>query len=164
MYGKFPFSNHSQVMLRPFRWSVCSNSRVAHTCRCVACVRLADVESRVPGQRHYYGLNHLHYLTASAYRRARVFDSDRFRSHFVKTLGWRRPLPLTVCDLAQRLVAETKKLAESNTKSKTSPFGKSQTPQTEVCARPPRLFHLPCLPCDREGTIIKPLVRRLVKA
>jgi putative transposase len=40
----------------------------------------------VSRQRHYYGLNHLHYLTASTYRRARVFDSPRFRSHFVKTL------------------------------------------------------------------------------
>ncbi|MGA2631367.1 MAG: transposase [Terriglobia bacterium] len=41
----------------------------------------------MPRQRHIYGLNHLHYLTASTYRRARVFDSERFRSHFVKTLG-----------------------------------------------------------------------------
>jgi putative transposase len=41
----------------------------------------------VPRQRHYYGLNHLHYLTASTYRRARVFDSIRFRNHFVKTLA-----------------------------------------------------------------------------
>jgi len=41
----------------------------------------------VPRQRHDYGSNHLHYLTASTYRRARVFDSDRFRSHFVKTLA-----------------------------------------------------------------------------
>ncbi len=37
-------------------------------------------------QRHYYGDNHLHYLTASTYRRARLFDSERFRRHFVKTL------------------------------------------------------------------------------
>jgi putative transposase len=36
--------------------------------------------------RHYYGLNHLHYLTASTYRRARLFDSERFRRHFVQTL------------------------------------------------------------------------------
>ena len=41
----------------------------------------------MPRQQHYYGLNHLHYLTASTYRRARVFDSRRFRDHFVKTLG-----------------------------------------------------------------------------
>jgi putative transposase len=38
-------------------------------------------------QRHYYGLNHLHYPTASTYRRARLFDAQRFRRHFVKTLG-----------------------------------------------------------------------------
>jgi putative transposase len=41
----------------------------------------------MPRQRHYYGLSHLHYLTASTYRRARLFDSERFRRHFVKTLG-----------------------------------------------------------------------------
>jgi hypothetical protein len=41
---------------------------------------------RVPGQRHYYGLNHLHFLTASTYRRARLFDAERFRRHLVKTL------------------------------------------------------------------------------
>ena len=43
-------------------------------------------------QRHYYGLNHLHYLTASTYRRARVFDSPRFRNRFVKTLHALRAL------------------------------------------------------------------------
>jgi putative transposase len=37
-------------------------------------------------QHHYYGLNHLHFLTASTYRRARLYDSDRFRLHFVSTL------------------------------------------------------------------------------
>jgi hypothetical protein len=26
--------------------------------------------------KHYYGLNHLHYLTTSAYRRVRLFDSE----------------------------------------------------------------------------------------
>ncbi len=41
----------------------------------------------MPGQRHYYGFDRLHYLTASTYRPARIFDSDRFRSHFVKTLA-----------------------------------------------------------------------------
>jgi putative transposase len=40
----------------------------------------------VSRQRHYYGLNHLHYLTASTYRRARLFDSERFRKHFIQTL------------------------------------------------------------------------------
>jgi len=41
----------------------------------------------VPRQRHYYGLNHLHYLTASTYRRSRLFDSPRFCRHFIETLG-----------------------------------------------------------------------------
>ena len=41
----------------------------------------------MPRQRHYYGLNHVHFLTASTYRRARLFDSDRFRRHFVQTLS-----------------------------------------------------------------------------
>ncbi len=40
----------------------------------------------MPRRQHYYGLNHLHYLTASIYRRARIFDSDRFKLHFTKTL------------------------------------------------------------------------------
>ena len=37
--------------------------------------------------KHYYGLNHLHYLTTSTYRRARLFDSERFRSQWGATLG-----------------------------------------------------------------------------
>jgi len=37
-------------------------------------------------QKHYYGLNHLHYLTRSTYRRARLFDSERFKHQFVGTL------------------------------------------------------------------------------
>ena len=37
-------------------------------------------------QHHYYGANHLHYLTKSVYRRVRIFDSDRFRVNFVRTL------------------------------------------------------------------------------
>jgi len=37
--------------------------------------------------KHYYGLNHLHYLTTSTYRRARLFDSERFRNQWVATLG-----------------------------------------------------------------------------
>ena len=41
----------------------------------------------MPRQRHYYGLNHLHFITASTYRRARLFDSDRFRRHFIRTLA-----------------------------------------------------------------------------
>ena len=37
-------------------------------------------------QHHYYGGNHLHYLTVSTYRRARLFDADRFRHHILRTL------------------------------------------------------------------------------
>ncbi|MCL5670159.1 MAG: transposase [Acidobacteria bacterium] len=37
--------------------------------------------------RRYQGENHLHFLTTSTYRRARVFDSDRFKRHFVATLA-----------------------------------------------------------------------------
>jgi putative transposase len=36
--------------------------------------------------QHFYGQNHLHYLTANTYRRARIFDSDRFKLKFVQTL------------------------------------------------------------------------------
>jgi hypothetical protein len=32
----------------------------------------------MPRRTHYYGENHLHYLTANIYRRARLLDSDRF--------------------------------------------------------------------------------------
>ena len=41
----------------------------------------------MPRQRHYYGLNHLHVLTASTDRRARVFDSERFKRQFITTLA-----------------------------------------------------------------------------
>ena len=41
----------------------------------------------MPRQRHYYGGNRLHYLTANLYRRARIFDSDRFRRKFTQTLA-----------------------------------------------------------------------------
>ncbi len=37
-------------------------------------------------QKHYYGLNHLHYLTRSTYRRTRLFDSERFKRQWVQTL------------------------------------------------------------------------------
>ena len=37
--------------------------------------------------RHFYGLNHLHYLTTSTYRRARIFDSERFKRGFISTLA-----------------------------------------------------------------------------
>ncbi len=45
----------------------------------------------MPRQRHYYGLNHLHFITASTYRRARLFDSDRLQ--FVATLAGLRADP-----------------------------------------------------------------------
>lgn len=41
----------------------------------------------MPRQRHYYGLNHLHFITASTYRRANLFESERFRCHFLSTLA-----------------------------------------------------------------------------
>jgi REP-associated tyrosine transposase len=41
----------------------------------------------VPQPHRYYGGNHLHYLTTSTYRRARVFDSERFKRQFVATLA-----------------------------------------------------------------------------
>lgn len=40
----------------------------------------------VPRQRHDYGANHLHYLTASTYRRTRLFDAHGFCRHFVRAL------------------------------------------------------------------------------
>jgi hypothetical protein len=42
---------------------------------------------RVSMQIHYYGLNHLLYLTKSTYRRARLYDSQRFRNQRIATLG-----------------------------------------------------------------------------
>jgi REP element-mobilizing transposase RayT len=41
-------------------------------------------------QRHFYGLNPRHYLTTSTYRRARLFDSERFQRNFITVLGDRR--------------------------------------------------------------------------
>jgi putative transposase len=40
----------------------------------------------MPRQKHYYGLNHLHYITRSTYRRARLFDSTRFKRRWIRTL------------------------------------------------------------------------------
>jgi len=36
---------------------------------------------------HYHGENRRHYLTANIYRRARIFDSDRFKLKLAQTLG-----------------------------------------------------------------------------
>ena len=41
----------------------------------------------MPLRQHFYGENHLHYLTANIYRKARIFDSDRRKRKFVQTLG-----------------------------------------------------------------------------
>jgi hypothetical protein len=38
-------------------------------------------------QRHFYGLHPRHYLTPSTYRRARRFDSERFKRNFITVLG-----------------------------------------------------------------------------
>jgi REP element-mobilizing transposase RayT len=40
----------------------------------------------MPRLKHLYGQNHLHYLTANTYRKARIFDSDRYKRKFVQTL------------------------------------------------------------------------------
>ena len=40
----------------------------------------------MPGLKHFYGQNHLHYLTANTYRKARIFDSDRYKRKFVQSL------------------------------------------------------------------------------
>ena len=40
----------------------------------------------MPRQHHYSDGNHLDFITASTYRRVRLFDSPRFRSRFIETL------------------------------------------------------------------------------
>jgi hypothetical protein len=40
----------------------------------------------MPRLKHFYGLDHLHCLTANTYRRARIFDCDRYKRNFVQTL------------------------------------------------------------------------------
>ena len=42
---------------------------------------------RVPKLEHYYGLNHLHYFTQQHLSAAPLFDSERFKNHWVVTLG-----------------------------------------------------------------------------
>jgi putative transposase len=37
-------------------------------------------------QHHYCAASHLHFITASTYRRVRLFDSPRFRDRFIETL------------------------------------------------------------------------------
>jgi putative transposase len=41
----------------------------------------------MPRLRHFYEQNHYHFLTKSTYRRARIFDSDRFKQRFIQCLG-----------------------------------------------------------------------------
>jgi len=45
----------------------------------------------MPQPSRFYGENDLHYLTSSTYRRAAVFNSERFRREFVATLAELRP-------------------------------------------------------------------------
>jgi putative transposase len=40
----------------------------------------------MPRLRHFYGQGHYHYLTENIYRRARIFDSERFKRKFVQTV------------------------------------------------------------------------------
>jgi len=40
----------------------------------------------MPKQHHFYGENHLHFLTASTYHRVRLFKSVSFCEEFIKTL------------------------------------------------------------------------------
>ncbi|HXX21942.1 MAG TPA: hypothetical protein VEO19_02190 [Terriglobia bacterium] len=40
----------------------------------------------MPRLKHFYSENHLHFLTANIYRRARIFDSERYKRKFVETL------------------------------------------------------------------------------
>ena len=52
----------------------------------------------VRGLNHYYGLSHLHYLTTSTYRRARLFDTDRksrAAGRFLRQRRLRPPLQKT---------------------------------------------------------------------
>jgi hypothetical protein len=55
--------------------------------------------AKMPRQHRFYGLNHLHYLTTSTYRRARLFDADRFKRNFITVLGGLR------AELGFRIVA-----------------------------------------------------------
>jgi REP element-mobilizing transposase RayT len=40
----------------------------------------------MPRLKHFYGRNHLHYLTANTYRKARIFESDRYKRKLAQTL------------------------------------------------------------------------------
>ena len=43
---------------------------------------LSEYNPRVSKLKHYYGLNHLHYVTKSTYRRARSYDSERLKNQW----------------------------------------------------------------------------------
>jgi putative transposase len=47
----------------------------------------------MPCLEHFYGQNHLHYLTPNTYRKAHIFDSDRYKRKFVQTLDDLRTEP-----------------------------------------------------------------------
>jgi hypothetical protein len=64
---------------------------------------------RVPKLQHYYGLNHLHYLTGSTYRRARLFDSERFRNQWVPQAHRWLSIAFTVAVIVNGVAVEQKK-------------------------------------------------------
>src|SRR5215469_2347098 len=78
--SQFPLtpSRCPPVLLRP-RHTTCATRRQL--------MRLASrgKMSGVPRRHRFHGLNQLQYLTTSTYRRARLFDSERFKRHFVTT-------------------------------------------------------------------------------
>ncbi len=45
----------------------------------------------MPAPHHFYGENHLHFLTASTYHRVRLFKSVSFCEEFIRTLDHLRP-------------------------------------------------------------------------
>ena len=59
--------------------------RCLHVCGESFVLVLRD-SSLVPRQHHYSEANHLHFITASTYRRVPLFDSPRFRARFIETL------------------------------------------------------------------------------
>jgi len=59
---------------------------VAQTLTYAVCEAEWGWNSEVSQFKRYYGENHLHFLTTSTYRRARVFDTERFKLEFVATL------------------------------------------------------------------------------
>ena len=48
---------------------------------------LQEYNLGIPRLQDYYGFNHLHYLTHNTFKRARLYDSERLRNHWVVALG-----------------------------------------------------------------------------